>query len=86
MTTEHPKPKTRNPTPGPGYRGVLVHVQADGAHEVQGIAFLDHPRAQLVVEHEPALFQMIFKVGIDGAAPELVRDFRNWQIVRCGYG
>jgi hypothetical protein len=46
MTTEHPKPKTRNPTPRPGCRRVLVHVQADSAHQVQGIAFLHHPRAQ----------------------------------------
>src|SRR5206468_8229149 len=56
--------------------------QADGAHQFQGVAFLNNAGAEPVVEDKLAVFDMILKMHIRATGCEGVRDVRKREIVR----
>lgn len=45
---------------------LLSDVEADCAHEREGVAVLDHSGPHPVVEHHPAVFQAILEVHVYG--------------------
>jgi len=44
-----------------------LYIQSDGAHELEGVATLDDARAQVVVEMDFAVLDVIFEVDVAGA-------------------
>ena len=57
------------------------HFQSDGTHEFQGVAFFDHTVAQLVIEVDFSILQVILKMDIVNSWPDSVGKGCEGQIV-----
>src|SRR3954447_8157388 len=49
----------------------LSHLQADGTHELERVAPLDHSRVQAIVEVHAAVLQVVFEMNVDCARAEV---------------
>ena len=52
----------------------MLHIEADGAHEVERIAAGDDAGADAVIENQAAAFEAILEMDIGGDGGELVGD------------
>lgn len=57
------------------------YVEADGFHELEGVAGLHDAGLEFVVEDQAAVLETVFEVAVDGAAAYLVGDTRKGKIV-----
>src|ERR1700728_1448517 len=70
---------------GPNLFGcaISLNVETDGAHQLQRIAGLNDPMAQMMIKSQFAIFQVILKVKIRAGGPYVNGDFGESQVVRC---
>lgn len=70
--------RVRHPAPG-GFGG--LEGEADGAHQVKGVAALGYSGRELVVEVELVVFEAVFEMEIAGLAVHVVGHSSEGQVV-----
>ena len=57
-----------------------LHLQADGSHQIEGIALGDDSRSQQVIEADLTIFEVILEVDVLDARCQFIGDLRQGEV------
>ena len=60
---------------------MMLKRQTDAPHQLERVAFLDDSRSHPIVERDTPVFDVIFKVHIEGVRSDVVNNLGERQIV-----